>query len=223
MVVILFFSFSPLSHAAPVYGTDLPEGRHWRCGLEGDFIIDRDLDNDEGGTNGSRYFFTLSYGIFSWFSFDGKIGVGDVEWDRGAKGDDLTYSTDFAGGYGFRLKGYENEEWGIKGVAGFQHISVHPDAKNQGATKHETIIDEWQGSVVVSKDAGSVVPYVGARYGSLDFIKWENEAHRKRIQSENYYGVIVGVDYHLDERTKINLEYSFLDAEEFAIGFTYDF
>ncbi len=218
----MIFLLTATSHAAPVYGTHMPERCHWTWGLEGNFVIDRNLDNDEGGTNGNRFFVTSSYGIFSWFSFDGKIGVGAVDWDRN-RGDDLSYSTSFAGAYGFRIKGYENEKWSIKSVAGFQHISVHPDAKNQAGTKHEAIIDEWQGFVVVSKDVASFVPYVGARYGTLDFIKWENETSRKRIQSEKYYGVIVGLDYWLNERTKVNLEGIFLDGEEFAIGISHDF
>ncbi|MBU4311778.1 MAG: hypothetical protein KJ706_03560 [Candidatus Omnitrophica bacterium] len=212
-----------VSYAAPGYGTHMPEKRHFTCGLEGNFLIDRDLDNDEGATNGNRYFFTLSYGIFEWLCFDGKAGVGDVHWDRTKGNDDMDYSTNFAGAYGFRIKGYENEDWGIKSVVGFQHVSVHPDAKNQAGEKHETIIDEWQGSIIVSKVIGDFVPYLGARYGTVDFIKWVNEQDRKRIQSENYYGVIVGMDYWLNNTTKINLETGLLDGEEFAIGISRDF
>ncbi len=221
ILMILIFSTSH-SYAAPVYGTHMPEKRRFTCGLEGNFIVDRNLDNNEGATGGDRYFFTLSYGIFSWLSFDGKIGVGDAGWDRiGA--DDLSYSTNFAGGYGFRIKGYEIEQWGIKSVAGFQHISVHADARNQDGDKHEAIIDEWQGSVVISKDMGNFVPYLGSRYGTVDFIKWLNEHDRKRIQSEKYYGLIIGLDYWLSDKTKINLECDFLDGEEFALGFSRDF
>ncbi|MFC1620837.1 hypothetical protein ACFL2G_00895 [Candidatus Omnitrophota bacterium] len=210
------------SYAAPAYGTHMPEKRRFTCGAEGNFIVDRNLDNDEGSTSGDRYFFTLSYGIFSWLSFDGKAGIGDVGWDR-VGSDSLTYSANFAGAYGFRIKGYEIKEWGIKSVAGFQHISVHPDAKNQGGNKHEVIIDEWQGSLVVSKDIGSFAPYFGTRYGTVDFIKWLNEHDRKRIQSEKYYGLIIGLDYRLSPETKINLEFDFLDGEEFAVGFSRDF
>ncbi len=209
--------------AAPAYGTHMPEKKHWTCGLEGNFIIDRNLDNDEGGTNGGRYFFTCSYGIFSWLSFDGKIGVGDVSWDRTMGSNDINYSTNFAGGYGFRIKGFENERFGIKSVAGFQHISVHPDPKNQDGNKNESIIDDWQGSALISKDIGDVVPYLGGRYGTLDFIRRTNEVDRKRIKSEKIFGLIVGLDYWLNERTKINLEGTFLDGEELAIGITRDF
>ncbi|MDP8230312.1 MAG: hypothetical protein P9L93_04325 [Candidatus Gorgyraea atricola] len=222
ILIIFIFLFCRISIAAPVYGTHMPKERRFTCGLEGNFIVDRNLDNDEGATSGDRYFFTLSYGIFSWLSFDGKIGVGDAGWHRiGA--DDLSYATNFAGGYGFRVRGYEIEEWGIKSVAGFQHISVHSDAKNQGGDKHDAIIDEWQGSLVVSKDIGSLVPYFGTRYGTVDFIKWLNEHDRKRIQSEKYYGLIIGLDYWLSDKTKINLECDFLDGEEFALGFSRDF
>ncbi len=210
-------------HAAPSYGTHMPEEKHWTCGAEGDFVIDRDLDNEQGATEGNRYFVTASLGVFSWLSLDGKIGVGDVEWKRGSIGDDLSYSTNFAGGYGFRVRLYENEDWGIKSVAGFQHISVHPDPKNQGGIKHETIIDDWQGSLLVSKAIGDLIPYIGGRYGSLDFIKWENEKERKRINSEEYYGLILGMDYWLGESIKLNLEGTFLDGEEIAMGITCDF
>ncbi|MFC1624448.1 hypothetical protein ACFL28_03970 [Candidatus Omnitrophota bacterium] len=218
----LILIFSKSIYAAPAYGTHMPEVNKWIAGLEGSFIIDRDLDNDEGASSNDRYFLTLSYGIFSWLSFDGKIGVGNVDWDRNA-GDNLNYSTNFAGGYGFRIKGYENEEWGVKSAIGFQHISVHPDPKNQGGVKNESIIDEWQGSFVVSKDAGNFVPYMGARYGTLDFIRRTNEVDRKRITSDETFGVIVGSDYWLNERTKLNLEGTFLDGEELAIGISYDF
>ena len=222
IVLNLIFLFSQISYAAPAYGTHMPKKRHWTLGAESSFIIDRNLDNDEGGTYGNRYFLTTSYGIFSWFSFDGKIGLGDVDWDRN-KGDDLNYSTNFAGAYGFRIKGYEDKERGIKSVVGFQHISVHPEAKNQGGDKNEAIIDDWQLSVVASKDIKDFVPYLGARYGTLDFIRRTNDVDRKRIKSEKNFGLIFGLDYWLNERTKLNLEGGFLDGEELAIGISYDF
>jgi len=222
-ILVLLFLVSGVSYAAPAYGTHMPEAKHWRGGLEAGFIVDRNLDSEEGSTSGNRYFVTLSYGVFPWLCFDGKIGVGDVYWDRTRGNGDIDYSANFAGAYGFRIRGYEHEEWGIKSAIGFQHISVHPDAKNQGSNKHETIIDEWQGSLVISKDIGDIVPYVGTRYGTVDFIKWVDEKDRKRIQSEKYYGLIIGMDYWLNDRTKINLEAAFLDGEELAVGISRDF
>ena len=222
IVLKLILLFINDTYAAPAYGTHMPEKRRWTWGLEADFLIDRNLDNDEGGINGKRFFLIGSYGVFSWFSFDGKIGVGDVDWDR-INNDSLSYSADFAGGYGFRIRGYGNKEWGIKSIVGFQHISVHPDAKNQGGNKNEAIIDEWQLSLIVSKDIKNFVPYLGGRYGTIDLIKWTNEADRKRIKAEKNFSLIIGLDCWLNERTRLNLEGSFLDGEELAFGISYDF
>ena len=225
---ILFFSVSLIfiwlinAYAASAYGVHMPKEKHWTWGLEANFLIDRNLDNEQGATSGNRYFLTGSYGIYEWLSFDGKIGAGNVHWDKN-DGDDLGYSTNFAGGYGFRIKGYGNKELGIKSVIGFQHISVHPVSKNQGGDKHEVIIDDWQGSVVVSKDAGSLVPYLGARYGTVDFIKWVNEHDRKRIKSEKFFGLVIGADYWIKKDTKINIEGIFIDGEELSIGISMDF
>ncbi|MFA4991229.1 MAG: hypothetical protein WC569_01425 [Candidatus Omnitrophota bacterium] len=219
---VLFLACSGVSYAAPAYGTHMPEKGHWTWGLEGDFLVDRDLADDQGSTNGSRYFLTGSLGIFDWLCFDGKVGIGNVEWDRvGAS--DLDYETNFAGGYGFRIKGYENEKWGIKTVVGFQHISVHPLGADEGIDKHQVIIDDWQGSLLVSKDIGSFVPYCGARYGSVDFIKWVNEHDRKRIKSDDFLGLVLGADYWIDSNTKVNLEGAFIDGQEYAIGISRDF
>ena len=223
LLLIFILLFTGESYATPAYGTHMPEERHFSCGLEGNFLIDRDLDNGEGGTEGKRYFFTLSYGIFEWLCFDGKAGIGDVRWDRTHGNSNLDYASNFAGAYGFRIKAYENEDLGIKSVFGFQHISVHPGAKNEGNTKHEVIIDEWQASALASKRMGKFVPYCGGRYGTVDFIKWVNEHDRKRIQSEKYYGLIIGLDYHFNERLKLNLEGTFLDGEEITGGISYDF
>ena len=213
--------FGPV-YAAPCYGTHMPEKKHWTWGVEGNVIVDRNVDNDLGGVNVNKYFLTGSYGILPWLCFDGKIGIGDVEWDR-ASAPGLSYDAGFAGAYGFRIKGPESKGLGIKSVAGFQHISVHPESRNQDNVKHETIIDEWQGSLIVSKDIGNFVPYLGARYGTVDFIKWENEHDRKRIQSEKYYGAVAGLDIWLSEKLKANLECCFIDGEEIAAGISYDF
>ena len=222
IALLLVLLCSNISYSAPAYGTHIPDVQKWIWGLEGNLIIDRNIDNDEGGIITNRYFLTTSFGIFSWLSLDGKIGIGNVDWARN-KGDNLDYSTNFAGGYGFRIKGYEDEKWGIKSVAGFQHISVHPEPNNQGGSKNEAIVDEWQGSVVVSKDIGYFVPYIGARYGTLDLIRRTNEVNRKRIKSEKIYGIIIGLDYWLNKRTKINIESTLLDGEEVAFGISWDF
>ena len=221
-VIILTMLYSGVSYAAPCYGAHTPKERQWIWGLEGDFLLDRDLKDNHGGTSGNRYFLTGSYGVFNWICFDGKIGAGDVVWHNSNPGN-LDYNTGFAGGYGFRVRGYENKDLGIKTVIGFQHISVHPRTTCPNNDKNRVIIDDWQGSVLISKDIGNFAPYLGARYGTVDFIKWVNEHDRKRIKSEKMIGAVIGVDYLIKESIRLNIECDFIDGEEISIGISRDF
>lgn len=221
-VLILAVLILKPAYSAPAYGTHMPKAKHWTWGAEAKVLKDRNLDNDEGALKGKRYFLTGSYSFFEWLCIDGKIGAGDVKWDRN-KADDLNYSTNFAGAYGFRVKCFENKEYGINIVTGFQHISVHPNSKTQGNDKNEAIVDEWQGSIVMSKAIGSFVPYIGGRFGTMDLIKKTNEHDRKRIKSEKNYGLILGFDYWLSKNIKLNLEGAFVDGEEVALGVSRDF
>ncbi len=220
--IILNMLCSGVSYAAPCYGTYMPKEKKWILGRQGDFLVDRDLKDNQGGTSGSRYFLTCTYGVFDWICFDGKIGMGDVAWHNSNPGN-LNYNTSFAGGYGFRIKGYENKALGIKTVAGFQHISVHPPTASPASDNHRVIIDDWQGSVLVSKDIGNLVPYLGARYGTVDFIKWVNDHDRRRIKSEKMLGLVIGVDYLMAMDTRLNIEGDFIDGEELSVGISRDF
>ena len=200
----------------------MPKEKQWIWGLAGDFLIDRNLKADQGGTSGNRYFVTGSYGVFKWICFDGKIGVGDVCWHNSSLGN-LSYNTGFAGGYGFRIKGYENKNLGLKTVACFQHISVHPHTTCPANDKHRVIIDDWQGSILISKDIENFMPYVGVRYGTVDFIKWINEHDRRRIKSKDMFGAVIGMDYLIGKSVRLNIEGDFIDGEEISIGVSRDF
>ncbi len=220
--IVLVMLCSGISYAAPCYGTHRPKEKQWIWGVEGDFLLDRDLKDSQGGTSGNRYFLTGSYGVFEWICFDGKIGAGDVVWHNSNPGN-LDYNTGFAGAYGFRIKGYENKNLGIKTVAGFQHISVHPRTASPAGDKHRVIIDDWQGSVLISKDIWNFTPYLGARYGTVDFIKWVNEHDRKRIKSDEMIGAVIGLDYIIKENIRLNIECDFVDGEEISLGISRDF
>lgn len=222
LTLVLIVTCSAAVYSAPCYGTHVPEKKHWTWGVEGDFVIDRNLENDQGGVSSNRYFLTGSLGIFDWLCFDGKIGVGSVRWDNLSAGK-MNFDTNFAGAYGFRVKAYENKELGIKGVIGFQHISVHPRSETSGSGQYKVIIDDWQGSVLASKAMGRFVPYLGTRYGSVDFIKWVNEHDRKRIKSEKKVGLVIGMDYLIAKCTRLNIEGDFIDGEKLSIGIKRDF
>jgi hypothetical protein len=213
---------SAIAYAAPCYGTHMPEAKKSILGLQGSFLVDRNLENDQGSASGNRYFFTWSYGVFQWICFDGKIGMGDVAWHNSDPGN-LNFNSGFAGAYGFRIKGYENKKLGIRTVAGFQHISVHPPTTSPAGDNHRVIIDDWQGSILISKDIGSLTPYMGARYGTVDYIKWVNEHDRKCAKSEKMTGVVIGLDYLIKENTRLNMEFDFIDGEELSVGISRDF
>lgn len=219
---LAIFLYSQVSYGAPCYGTHVPKEKQWIFGLQGNFLLDRNLKDGQGGTSGNRYFLTCSLGLLDWICFDGKIGVGDTAWHNSNPGN-LHYNAGFAGGYGFRIKGYENKKLGIKTVAGFQHISVHPPTADIGNDKHRVIIDDWQGSVLISKDMGNLAPYFGTRYGTVDFIKWVNEQDRKRIKSDKMWGAVVGMDYLLTKDIRLNIEGDFIYGEELSISINRDF
>jgi len=200
----------------------MPEKRHWTWGAQGDFLVDRNLKDNQGATSGNRYFVTGSYGVFNWLCFDGKIGMGDVSWKNSNPGN-LDFNAGFAGGYGFRVKGYENKGLGIRTVAGFQHISVHPPTASPQGDHHRVIIDDWQGSAIISKDVWNFSPYIGARYGTVDYIKWVNEHDRHRVKSEKKWGTVLGVDYMFRDDIRLNIESDFIDGEEFSVGISRDF
>lgn len=221
-LIFLEMAHSGISYAAPCYGTHMPKEKKWISGLQGDFLVDRNLKDGQGGTSGNRYFLTCSYSVTNWICFDGKIGAGDVGWRNSDPGN-LNYNTGFAGGYGFRIKGYENKELGIKTIAGFQHISVHPSTESPRNDEHRVIIDDWQGSALISKDLGDFMPYLGARYGTVDYIKWVNEHDRKRIKSEKVFGAIIGMDYLIRKDIRLNIEADFIDGEEISVGISRDF
>jgi hypothetical protein len=213
---------SAAAYAAPCYGTHMSEAKKFTLGLQGSFLMDRNMENSHGGTSGNRYFFTCSYGVFDWMCFDGKIGMGDAAWHNSDPGN-LNLNSGFAGAYGFRIKGYENKKLGIKIVAGFQHISVHPPMASPANDHHRVIIDDWQGSALISKDIGSLTPYMGARYGTVDYLKWVNEHDRKRMKSEKTFSLVVGADYLIAKNTRLNIEGDFIDGEELSIGINRDF
>ena len=76
---------------------------------------------------------------------------------------------------------------------------------------------------MISKDIGNFVPYLGARYGTVDYIKWVNEHDRRRIKSKKMAGIVIGMDYMVAGDTRLNIEGDFVDGEELSIGISRDF
>ncbi|MFA5144822.1 MAG: hypothetical protein WC723_02275 [Candidatus Omnitrophota bacterium] len=221
LALVLALSLLSSSYAAPCYGTKLPPQKGFFTGAQTYSIFKRYLEDDYGKMKSAQYFVLLSYGVFDWFSLDLKGGAGNIK-QYPTGGDKIDYASNFAGGYGFRLKFYDKKN--IKVVFGFQHISVHPKSKHSGDVKNKAILDDWQTSLLVSRDFKRIAPYLGTRWSRVDYIH-DQGGDRKRKMSDpsRSIGLIYGFDLPLAERIWVNLEGSAFDSEALAFSLNYSF
>ncbi|MEW6101665.1 MAG: hypothetical protein AB1481_05165 [Candidatus Omnitrophota bacterium] len=221
LLVACYALLVTISYAAPCYGTRMPKKKEAFWGLQTHSVFKRYLENDFGKVRSTQHFLLLSYGVFDWLSIDLKGGAGNIkQHPKGA--DEIDYSSNFAGGYGFRIKFFERER--KKAVAGFQHISVHPKSTHIGDVKHQAILDDWQFSLLASYDWPKATPYLGVRWSRLDYIHW-NAGERKRVMSDltKSTGLIVGFDLGLWQKAWINLEGQLLDSEAVSVSLNLSF
>lgn len=223
--ILLFFLFvfclAPSSYSAPCYGTKMPQKNKFFMGTQAHSIFKRYLEDQYGKLRSSQEFLLVSYGAFDWLSIDLKGGAGYIK-QHPVGNDEIDYPSGFAGGYGFRLKFFDLS--GVKMVFGFQHISVHPHSAHLWNGKNKAILDDWQTSLLVSRDFFKVTPYLGTRWSRIDYIHWVGE-DRKRKMSDltKSIGLIVGVDIPVTQKIWVNLEGSFFDSDAAAFSVNYEF
>lgn len=216
-----FCALSFTSYAAPCYGTRMPKKKQLSWGLEVYSIMKRDLEEDIGRIKSFQHFLLLSCGITDWFSIDLKGGCGKIK-QHPSGGEEISYPTNFAGGYGLRLRVYEKENF--KAVFGFQHISVHPKSKHEGNEKNQAVLDDWQISLLASYGFKRLTPYLGARWSRVDYIH-RVDGQRKRVMSDlgESIGLIAGIDIGLSDKCWLNFEGQALDGQAFAASINYSF
>jgi len=211
-----------MAAAAPCYGTKMPQKKKFFGGLQNHIIFKRYLKDNYGKLRSLQNFYLLSYGVCDWFSIDLKGGAGYIK-QHPTGSSEIDYSTGFAGGYGFRLRLYEQRK--VKMVLGFQHISVHPKRTYVSGVKHKAVLDDWQVSLLGSYDLTYFTPYIGTRWSRVDYIHWVDD-NRKREMSDltKSTGLIFGADIPFgNDRFWINIEGQFLDSEAFACSLNYKF
>jgi len=192
---------------APSNGSRMPPKGRPEVGYEYNVMFGRTLDRSYGTAKTQDYFLTLSIGIFDWLSFDGKIGFGDITVASSSHLPRLEFNTGFAGGYGFRIKAYENKKLDLKCIIGFQHISVHPQNRSAGDDKYESFLDDWQISGIVSKRIKFMNPYLGIKGSDCEFVYKINKHDKKRRYSRYHIGLIFGSDFFfMDDKVRINVE-----------------
>ena len=207
---------SGISAAAPLCGPDLPGRGKWYMGFETNIVFDRDMKKGLGEAESNQYFYNISYGIYDWFSFDGKLGMGDTEFDTIEAGR-MDLDLGFAGAYGARFKVYDNREKRLRGVLGFQHISVHPSKEETAGVKYSSIWDEWQISLLLSKEFGKIEPYVGVKASQLYIIRKDNlQDDWSWNGSGDHLGIILGSKAELPGNWYLVLEGRFVDETAFS-------
>jgi hypothetical protein len=202
--------------AAPSNGTRFPQQLRVEAGYEYNAMFRSRLRNSFGDISSQDNFYTMSFGLFDWLALDGEIGLGDVNQRKG-KLPKLEYNAGFAGGYGFRIKAFDNKRWGFRAIIGGQHICAHPRGRNIDNNKYEVILDDWQASALLAKDIGPFTLYAGIKGSDCELIYKLNERDRKRISSDSHIGLITGLEAYLfDRKAKIGVEGRFCDETSFS-------
>ena len=87
---------------------------------------------------------------------------------------------------------------------------------------HKGIVDDWQLSLLLSKDYEYISPYLGFKISRNDLIhKVEGESKRKK--SEDLFGLFTGLDIYLNDEFRLNLEGRFIDETALSAAFVHKF
>lgn len=190
-------------------------------GIQNHTVLKRYLEDHNGKIRSVQNFILISYGLFDWFSIDLKGGAGHVKHHPEGK-DEIDYSTYLGGGYGFRIKLLQRNN--TKMVFGFQHTSIHPHTTHIEAKKNKAVLDDWQFSLLASREFPIFTPYLGTRWSRMDCIHWVNNVrNRKRSDPTKNIGLIVGADIPLGDRVWFNIEGNFFDVDAFATSINFEF
>lgn len=207
--------------AAPAYGTKMPESGKLFMGGQTHYVAQRHLEDDNEEIESLAHFLLISYGVNDWVSLDLKGGAGNITHNR-FSGSDLRFPSFLSGGYGFRIKLYDQDR--KKAVFGFQHISVHPYSIKVDGVKHKAVMDDWQLSFLGSYELDKCMPYFGGKWSRMDYIHWIDN-HRNRVKSDlsKSIGVVVGVDIPVKERIWVNVEGQFVDVNAVSASLNFSF
>lgn len=226
MLLLTTILFEPAAElrAAPSNGTRLPPKGGVELGYEYNTIFKRRLARSYGDLTSQNHFYTASFGAFDWLSLDGKIGVGDVTQEGASALPTLEYNTGFAGGYGFRIEVFEERRYGVRLLAGFQHISVHPQDRSADDDKYESFLDDWQGSALVAKDFKFLTVYAGLKGSDCEIVYKVNKHDKSRRFSENHIGFLSGLELYLfGNKAHLSVEGRFFDETALSTSVSYLF
>ncbi len=208
---------------APTCGAVMPARNRFQWGLAVNSIINYRMKGatDKVDIKSNQVFLTLAYGLFDRLSLDGKIGLGDVRNDK-TNNTDLDYNAGWGGGYGFRVKVYENELNRVKVICGVHHISVHPASEDADSVEYKSIIDDNQFDVTISRKYGFGIPYIGCKVSKSRILRRDNN-ESSSLHSKVKMGIILGYDVETSKDTFLNLEMRLIDETAFNVGISHIF
>jgi len=221
IISILVFSAGRV-YAAPAYGTDTPDKGKISIGYQTNLVFKHRLNDEHGRIRSYQHFVDFSYGALDWFTFDGKLGVGDLR-QGGEEMPSVNYSTGFAGGYGFRILLRDKAADKTRIVFGFHHISVHPTNENPGGNKYEAFLDDWQFDLLGSKKFGKIEPFFGGKVSKFDLGYRLNRGERQRLFPKYYGGLIAGCGFDLREDLTLKIEGHIIDENSLSAGLYYEY
>ena len=217
----VFCLLSSVCQAAPVYGPKMPKRSQWFIGFETNLVFKRAMNKNLGDAESNQYFYNTSYGLYDWFSFDGKLGMGDTEFDTREAGK-LDFGSGLSGGYGARVRLYNNKENGTRAIFGFHHISAHPPKETVDSVKYAAIWDEWQVSLLLSKAIGMIEPYVGVKASELFIIRKDNITDEWAWNgARRHFGAIAGLAIELPHNWNLDVEGRFIDETALSVALSY--
>ena len=222
MAISILALFAPRAYSAPAYGTDTPEKGRISMGYQCNLVFKHRLSGDHGKIRSYQHFVDVSYKVLDWFTFDGKLGVGDLK-QGGGELPDVDYGTGFAGGYGFRILLLDSAKQKAGLIFGFHHISVHPTDQNTGGNKYETFLDDWQFDLIGSKKFGKFEPFFGGKASKFDLGYRVNHGERQRISPKYYGGLIAGFGFDLRDDLTLKVEGHVIDEDSLSAGLYYKY
>ncbi|MBU1088225.1 MAG: hypothetical protein KKD05_12005 [Candidatus Omnitrophica bacterium] len=221
LFLAILLLFAPNSSAIPSEGNFFPELNETLWAIQSNNIFLRDFNKVEGKASTAQCFVQASYGISERFFLDGKVGIGNVSFNV-QDGVNLDFHNGFAGGYGVRYIAHENKKKNIKSIFGFQHISCHPFKDKVNDVQYRVIWDEWQGTWLFIKEYEKASVYIGPQYSAAQ-LKYKVDSFRRRLKSEDNWGMLVGGNYNVNKNLMIQAEVRLFDEWALNFGISHKF
>lgn len=214
---------APIGNPAKVFKG---EEKVFSVGYEGDFVFDRDLEDDseiETNSHTARIGYTLkdmaeAYVVLG--AIDGKIKGNEAGTDY-----EVESSQGFLWGIGGTLPIHEFENGVRVGAAG-KYRRSNPDIDKVSVgevsvalSDSDLVYQDWVVALGAAYPLEWGAPYIGVKYSdvSLSDFTIAGTTIDDDLQSDNVVGIFVGLDLNVKESVKLNVEGRFIDETALTV------